>query len=192
MLKILGAGLPRTGTRTLYAALRILGYKAIHHTPTRMPLFPSGAERALVSAAYADVDAVTDCPAALYWQELLSDNSELQIILTTRDVHTWWQSIKWHTYKIRQSADMEHIRYTDAMHGLLFGVAQPCEYWWKRRFIEHHHAVRSTVPSGRLLVLDIVGGDKWDVLCPFLGVKEPDTEWPWLNKREPQNTRDAI
>ena len=71
-----------------------------------------------------------------------------------------------------------------AAHSLLFGVPQPQEYWWKRRYREHNDAVRRTVSPDSLLVMDIAGGDKWDVLCPFLGVEEPDVEWPWENKKD--------
>lgn len=180
MLKILGAGLPRTGTASLCEALKILGFTAIHHAPDRMPLFPYHSNHLPVEC-YANVDAVTDAPAAMYWRELYK-HYRCKVILTVRDPDTWWESIKRHANQIRTSHDIEHIRYTEALHSLLFGVPQPCEYWYKRRLREHNDMVLGEVRHRDLLIMDIVGGDKWDVLCPFLQVEEPEAKWPWKNK----------
>ena len=190
MLKILGAGLPRTGTRTLCEALTILGYNTIHDDWKRLPMFPYVShDSPFQVTAYNDVDAAADCPAALYWEEV-SAAYECKVILTVRDADTWWESIKWHAEQIRQSENIQHSLFTDLLHSLLFGVAQPHEYWWKRRFAEHNLLVQVAMAvdqrmkgGNRLLVMDISAGDKWDKLCPFLGVEEPGVEWPWKNKR---------
>jgi len=177
-MKILGAGLPRTGTATLCEALRVLGFNAVHHEPDMMPLYPDASTD---WRAYDFVDAVTDAPAAMYWRELRRAYN-CKVILTVREPASWWESIKRHANKIRTSEDIEHIRYTEALHSLLFGSPQPCEYWYKRRLLEHNAFVKGGIPADELLVMDIVGGDKWDVLCPFLEVDEPGEEWPWENK----------
>ncbi len=180
MLKILGAGLPRTGTATLCEALRILGFNAIHHEPDRLPLYPDELTNWRV---YDFVDAVTDAPAAMYWRELRRAYG-CKVILTVRDSATWWESIKRHANHIRTGENIEHIQYTEALHSLLFGCGQPNEYWYKRKLAEHNAFVRGTVPADDLLVMDIARGDKWDVLCPFLGEDEPGEEWPWANKAQ--------
>ena len=179
-MKILGAGLPRTGTATLCEALRILGYNAVHHEPEMLPLYP---DETTDWRAYDYVEAVTDAPAAIYWRELTREYRP-KVILTIRETSEWWESIKRHANQIRTGADIEHIRYTEALHSLLFGSPQPCEYWYKRRFWEHNAMVRSTIKHPDLLVMDIVGGDKWDKLCPFLGIEDEPSgeEWPWKNK----------
>jgi squalene cyclase len=184
-MKIIGAGLPRTGTATLAAALRILGFDAIHHAPERLPLYPPAHPTPRYWQAYDDVDAVTDIPAAYWYQELIYAYPEAKLILTVRDADTWWESIKAHAYALRQSEDVDGTLYTDALHAMVYGSACPSEYLWKRRVYEHIVAVRQFARTlevpGR--VLDISAGDKWDVLCPFLGVAEPDVEFPWENKR---------
>lgn len=171
--------MPRTGTRTLSEALRILGFDAMHEHRARLPLIPIGPPNVRV---FDDVDAVADCPAVLYWERIAA-TYQPKVILTVRELGSWWESIKHHTNQIRTGDDLRHIRYTDALHTLLFGIAQPCKYWWQRRCREHNNAVRGGIAGGQLLVMDIVAGDKWDVLCPFLGVEEPDAEWPWENKK---------
>ena len=181
MLKILGAGLPRTGTKTLCEALRMLRFNAIHHEPKRLRLFTALPIPQHV-AVYDNVDAVLDCPAAMYWREIYQ-HYKCKVILTSREPADWWESIKWHTNQIRSSDNMSHIRYTDDLHGLLFGVATPHEYWWRRRYEEHNQAVRDAIPSEDLLEMDIVAGDKWDNLCEFLDVPKPDAEFPWEHRR---------
>ncbi len=181
MLKILGAGLPRTGTKSLCSALGILGYNAVHHQRGEVPLFPDRAiTRGWISQHFDGIDAATDCPAAMYWREICLWR-ECKVILTVRDIDGWWESIKRHANTIRVGADMAHIQYTDTLHSLLFGCAQPHEYWWKRRYVDHNEAIRDCC-SNNLLMMDIVAGDKWETLCPFLGVDEPNIEWPWENR----------
>lgn len=169
--------MPRTGTRTLCDALTILGYKTVHN-PRDLPLFPDPLES---FRAYAVTDAIADGPAILYWAELAA-YYQCKVILTVRNVDTWWESIKRHTNTIRTGEQMEHIAYADAFHGLLFGTPQPCRYWWQRRFEEHNERVKAMIAADSLLVMDIVGGDKWETLCPFLGKPQSKEEWPWRNK----------
>jgi hypothetical protein len=180
MLKILGAGLPRTGTATLCEALRVLGFNTVHHAPDRLPLFPP---LGLTWKRYDYCEAVTDAPASMYWRELRRAYG-CKIILTVREPDNWWESIKWHANQIRTGENIEHIRYTETLHSLLFGCPMPSEYWYKRRFAEHNAFIKGTVPKDELLVMDIVGGDKWERLCPFLGVEVPNEEWPWRNRKQ--------
>lgn len=178
MLKVLGVGLPRTGTATLAEALAILGFEASHDRDTSFPLWP-------VVPSDITAEAEVGFPVALYWPRLVEANPDCKVILTTRDIDTWWESIKWHINKIHASAALPHIHYSDLLHCLLFGSAYPHGYWYKWRFQEWNKSVLSYMDRNchRLLVLDIVAGDKWDKVCPFLGVEEPDAEWPWLNKK---------
>jgi hypothetical protein len=118
-----------------------------------------------------------------YQTEILEASPGCKAILTVRNEESWWESIKWHINTIHQSANLQHIYYSDLLHCLLFGTAYPHKYWYTRRAHEWNLRVCETVTSTHLLVLNIVGGDKWHKLCPFLGVDVPDAEWPWLNKK---------
>ena len=181
MLKILGVGLPRTGTASLCEALRILRYNAIHHEPERLDLNSLTVDS---FRCYDDVDAVTDAPACSFYRELACEHRELRYILTMRDEESWWESIKSHINRIHASADLAHIHYSDQLHSWLFGDPYPNEFLYRKRFREHNEQVKQDIPLGcDLLTMDIHAGDKWDKLCLFLGVPEPDTEFPWLNKK---------
>ncbi|KKN79763.1 hypothetical protein LCGC14_0336180 [marine sediment metagenome] len=185
-LKIIGIGMPRTGTASLCEALRILGYNAIHHAPERIDLDTVNADT--FAGLYDDVDAAVDMPAAFFHREIGQAYAGLGVkfILTTRDTDEWWESIKFHANKIRVSADVSHIRYTDRLHQLLFGCAEPHEFLWKRRFVDW---ATEGIPYfswdlARVLCIDISAGDKWEPLCRFLGKPIPDVEFPWRNKKE--------
>ena len=179
MLEILGVGLPRTGTSSLAEALRILGYNAIHHAPERIDL--ATVDQAAL-AAYNDVDAVTDAPAAYFWSELLDHYPRLRLILTIRDPDRWWESIAHHSWKIYGSHDEAHVRYTRHLHGLLFGTPNINRFLWQKRFTEHNIAVMATAPRHQLLTLDMTDGMDWEPLCEFLGAEAPDTPFPWRNR----------
>ncbi len=183
-LKILGVGMPRTGTASLCEALRILGYNAIHHAPERIDLDTVNADS--FKGVYDDVDAVLDMPAAYFWREILETygSDDVKIILTVRNEHTWWESIKFHAHKIRVSDDIKHIRYTDQLHRFLFGAAEPQEYMWKRAYCEWNRELDprcAADPNG--LVLDICGGDKWEPICEFLDKPIPKEQFPWNNQK---------
>jgi len=182
MLKILGVGLPRTGTATLAEALRILGFNTLHHAPERLNLdnltFDS-------FRCYDDVDAVVDVPAAHFFENILANNPACKAILTVRHTGRWWESIKWHIDKIHLSADVGHIRQADRLHSLLFGSPWPEEFLYKKAFERHNVCAKKWLVDACVpfLRMDIEAGDKWAKLCSFLGVEEPDAEWPWLNRK---------
>lgn len=186
MLKIMGVGMPRTGTASLAAALRILGFNTLHHAPERLDLDTL----ALVGGSfrgYDDVDAVVDMPAAYFYPEIGMAYGVQKYILTTRDTDDWWESIKAHANRIRVSADQKHIRYSDRLHALLFGTHAPHEFLWKRRYrdwgTDTFLELSGRFGRGAVLDMDITTGDNWIRLCPFLGVPEPDVEFPWENRR---------
>jgi len=182
MLKIVGAGLPRTGTASLAAALEILGYETLHHAPERLPLDDLALDMA---RSYDDVEAVLDAPACAFWQEI-AGAYRCKVILTRRDVRQWYQSIAWHHNQIMTGGDAGHVYYTRRLHALLFGSEHPQPWLWQARFRQHNHAavLSSMVKDGNLLIMNICdGGDKWDVLCPFLGIDKPACSWPWKNKK---------
>jgi hypothetical protein len=175
--------MPRTGTASLSEALGILGFNAIHHRPERLDLDTLGPDSFRV---YDDVDAVVDMPAAFFYREIGRRGVEKYILTVRCDVDAWWESMKAHANTIRCSADQGHIRYSERLHGLLFGWPVPHEFLWKRRALEWDQNVYTDLRDlgrERFLVVDICAGDKWEKLCPFLDVPVPNVEFPWKNKK---------
>ncbi len=97
-MKILGVGLSRTGTSSLNEALKILGFNSIHWEQ-QAPIMDDivmGVTKNPNFKRFDHVDAVVDIPAAHYYKEIYNAYPELLFILTTRNIDSWFQSVKWH------------------------------------------------------------------------------------------------
>jgi hypothetical protein len=85
MLKVIGAGLSRTGTLSLCRALQTLGLSCLHFDQQRLNDVVEGRALNPNFRRYDDVDAVVDLPAALFYRELLQAYPESKVILTVRN-----------------------------------------------------------------------------------------------------------
>jgi len=178
MLKILGVGLPRTGTNSMCEALRILGYNAIHHAPERIPLdINLGRD----FAVYNDVDAVLDAPACYFQRELTQVYQPLKYILTVRDDKDWWESIRAHSVRILEQGDEQHVAYTKRLHAMLFGCEIPHRWLYLRAYRRHNQQMWELLPKPQTLTIDVTR-EGWEPLCRFLGREVPDAPFPWNNR----------
>lgn len=181
MLQIIGAGMPRTGTRTLWAALREMGLEAIHHSPARFNL-----DRPHFRV-YDDVDAVCDAPACYWWRELAQAYPEAKVILTVRDEDTWWASMLRHAQQLHQRQDDPRVRYTHRIHTLLFGTPWPNEAIWRKQYREHNAMCHLTCPAP-LMIVDwsrLSPVEAWESLGEFVGREPPSRPFPWLHRSCP-------
>ena len=90
-MKIICAGLSKTGTKTLAKALRILGYTVYDyfehesfHANEWLAILCEGKDPDFI-AMYRDVDAVTDLPAADWFQKIFEAFPHAKVILSLRD-----------------------------------------------------------------------------------------------------------
>ena len=95
-MKVICAGLSKTGTTSLGNALRVLGYK-VYDFPEHADIHGNewlaiyrGEKTADFASMYEAVDAVTDLPAAFWYQEILEAFPDAKIILTVRDNDEVW------------------------------------------------------------------------------------------------------
>ncbi len=204
-MKVLGVGLSRTGTTSLHQALQILGYKSIHFDRIRLNDIIDGSNPAPNFRRYDDVDAVVDLPAAYFYRELLQVYPDCKAILTLRDVDSWWRSTRLHfndrfpvkpsafrtlalktLYRLRlRQSDFDGQLFRARMRTIVYGSAYASKDSYVKAFIEHNERVQSEVPAERLLVMRVIDGEGWEVLCPFLGVPIPDVPFPHLNRASP-------
>lgn len=80
-MKIIVASYPKTGTKSLNAALTFLGYKvfdfmehAVYHNREWMEILLNGDRKRIVKLfrrMYENIDVVIDLPAFFYWKEIL-------------------------------------------------------------------------------------------------------------------------
>lgn len=91
-MKVIVASLPKTGTKTIAACLRELGYnvhdildQCEHHTPEWEKILDEGATTELFREMYKDVDAVTDVPASGLWEEISKAFPEAKVNTLTNN-----------------------------------------------------------------------------------------------------------
>jgi hypothetical protein len=209
MLRVIGAGLPRTGTSSMKAALERLGFGPCYHM-FEIITHPEQAERWRPVGSGGPVDwervlagyqSTQDWPASAFWRELAEAYPRAKVVLTVRDPRRWYASFR---ALLSQSPDvnlpedapaaahafvttMARLRPTlDRIGRATFGSdwsldqGPPEEERAIAAYHRHLAAVRESLPAERLLVFDVREG--WDPLCAFLGVEAPAGEpFPHLN-----------
>lgn len=170
-------GFQKTGTTSLGAALKRLGYTvaSVYGRDLSLEtLRASYVARGLETAAR--YDAVEDMPWPLMFRELDAAFPGSRFILTHRASDRWLASIR------------DHFGANpDVMQQLTYGEDAPAPLGCEERYVEvyerHNAAVRAYFADrpGDLLEMDLSSGDGWEKLCPFLGATAPDEPFPRIN-----------
>jgi hypothetical protein len=186
--KIFGIGFYKTGTTTLYAALRTLGYHTVNgDKPGSYPGADDGATMIQQIDAgdfrlptFEMFDAFTDNPYFRIWREIYALYPDARYILTVRDEDAWIAScVKFFRHR--------RIR---PMRVWLFGPhANPARdaasrQAWLDAYRAHNAAVRAHFASRpqQFLEFDPTRETSWERLCEFLGAPVPeDRPWPHAN-----------
>lgn len=164
--KVFGIGLSKTGTNSLNEALRLLGYRAEH--------FFFDLDR------IEQLDAATDTPIARAYLELDRKYPGSKFILTLRDLPSWLESCRRQFTAVHTRRERRDLRLD------VYGVPAFEEGPFRRAYHAHRAEVRGYFRGRRrdYLEMDIIAGDGWEKLCPFLGQRVPDHPFPHLNPRE--------
>ncbi len=194
-LKVIGAGLPRTGTHSQQVALEyLLGGKCYHMREIPGHPFDLGESwnHALTGDA-VDWDglldgyiASADWPASMFWHEFSQMNPDALVLLSVRDsAETWWQSVNETILpyaRMAQSPDWTEGRGLLTLLERFTGTTQWDDPGILMSAYEQHNAeVRGMAPTGRLLEWRAAEG--WEPLCHALGLPIPDLPFPWTNQR---------
>jgi hypothetical protein len=195
-LKVIGAGVGRTGTYSLKLAINQLEFGPCHHMeevlhnmPVQVPLWSAAAAgEPDWSQIYKGYDSAVDWPTACFFRELLREYPSAKFILTERDPERWADSFGATIYTLlagKDEAPEEMRAWLDmasdviAKTGFPPGLDQDALV---NAFIAHTDAVKETIPASQLLVFEVRQG--WEPLCDFLGAPIPATEFPRTNHRE--------
>jgi hypothetical protein len=195
-LELIGAGLGRTGTLSLKAALERLGCGPCYHmieilrAPERGRLWlepaPDGSRD--WDAIFRGYRATVDWPAAAFWRELAERHPEAKVLLSLRDADRWHESVMntihpVMTQPLPADAPAPLRDFHRMVHELIFertfGGRLADRAHAKRIYEAHNRAVVEAIPAPRLLVYR--PGDGWEPLCRFLEVPVPDESFPRLN-----------
>jgi hypothetical protein len=180
--KIVGIGLPKTGTTSLGYCFRRLGFK---HRTYDMHLAAEVKQNRLENtlAEAAKFEAFEDWPWFSIYRDLDQAFPNSKFILTLRkDTETYVNSLKGHH-------DREGIRRPDFVKPpwweIVFEV-EPSDWDYEKsaqRYERHNREVLQYF-DGRvgkdLLVVCWENGDGWDKLCSFLNKRTPDEPFPHL------------
>ncbi len=171
--KVFGIGFHKTGTSSLAAALRILGYRVTGPDGVGNPDI---AETALPMALKLarKFDAFQDNPWPILFREMDAAFPGSRFVLTVRDLDQWYASALGH-FGERSTPMREWI----------YGAGSPAGN--RERYLSRHEkhmrdvAEYFTDRPGDLLVLRITEGEGWEQLCPFLGYPLPQAAFPHSN-----------
>ena len=201
-LKIIGAGLGRTGTLSLKAALEALGFSKCYHmtevfaNPGHVEVWDAAARGEPVDweALFQGYQATVDWPGCNFYQDYLRLYPGAKVILTVRDPDRWYDSARQTIYYVMDAFPRWVIPFVPRMRRLwrmldrliwagMFGGRFQDRSHAIEVFNRHNEEVRRVVPADRLLVYEVKEG--WGPLCSFLGVPVPEGKpFPHLNDTE--------
>ena len=196
-LRVVGAGLGRTGTASLKRALEELLDAPCYHMaevfqhPEHVPHWHAAARGEMPDwqALLRDYRAAVDWPAAAFWRELSAANPDAVVLLSVRDPEAWWRSASETIFPTSRQVNGEWREMIDAIFSARFTMALDDRDACIAAFNAHVEEVRASVPDERLLVWQ--ASDGWEPLCERLGVPVPAAPFPRTNTREEFLARNA-
>ena len=188
--KIFCLGLSKTGTTSLHRAFLELGLKSIHHGP------PNSKTIAELKQGHdaiskqirqckqqgepllkyiAEYDAYCDIGGIIYDFELLDRQyPNSKFIYTDRQIDDWIDSMIRHVRR-----NIENVRQN--LYQTNFVKIE--EERWRRNKITYSNRVKAYFQERQddLLLMNIIEGDGYEKLCPFLGLDIPNRSFPRKN-----------
>lgn len=195
-LKVIGAGVGRTGTYSLKLAINQLGLGPCHHMeevlhnmPLQVPLWSAAtAGKPDWQKIYDGYASAVDWPTACFFRELLAAYPTARFVLTRRDPQRWADSFGATIYKLlagRHEAPPEMRAWLEMASDVIASTGFPPGLdrdGLVQAFEAHNAAVQETIPPDQLLVFAVRDG--WEPLCEFLGLPVPPGDFPRTNHRE--------
>ncbi len=192
-LRVVGAGLGRTGTHSLKLALeQLLGAPCYHmleviNRPDQAEAWARALREEPDWASFlGDYVATVDWPAAAFWPELSRFAPDAVVVLSVRDPEAWWASASQTIFSVlARGANPDDPGAVAELAMITTLLEQRFTPGWRDRqeairAYEHHNAtVRASVAPARLV--EWRPGDGWGPLCRALGVDTPTEPFPHVN-----------
>lgn len=180
--KVFGIGLNKTGTSTLGACLRTLGFNHLYDVQ-RLSKFHFDGDHASLFNIVDQYDSFEDWPIPLIYKELNDRYGDDALFILTERItpEAWVNSLSRHAKRI----NFEGAR---ALRTKIYGYEGPDGHEDEHiAFYNRHNAevvdyFKERGEQDRLVTLCWEKGDDWDTLCGFLGVKKPWVKFPHVNK----------
>jgi hypothetical protein len=190
--KVFGIGFYKTGTTSLCAALRVLGYRTVNGD--KLGEYPGADDGAtllkqiqagdLRLPTFAMFDAFTDNPYFHLWREIHARYPRAKYILTVREERAWLDSCA-RFYRNRRVRPMRVWMFGPHANP---GRDEASRQAWLEAYRAHNAAVRAhfaTQPPGCFFEFDPTREREWGPLCAFLGRPVPTQPWPHANLTRP-------
>ncbi len=208
-MRVIGAGLPRTGTLTQKLALERLGLGPCYHwvdvladLDREVALWNSALDgRGPWEEVFEGYGSTVDWPGGYFYRELMDVYPEAKVLLSVRDPQAWERSFRETIWtmshgeslmpllsRARAEVDPRWHRYLALVDRMFWGEqgtfaaghSEPEQLI--EQMIAHNEQVERDVPRERLLVWEVAEG--WEPLCGFLEVDVPAEPLPHANDRE--------
>lgn len=194
-LKIIGAGVGRTGTYSLTGALNQLGLgptyhmtEVMAHMPVQLPLWQATLKGKTDWAnIYKGYASAVDWPTSGFTSELHKAYPDAKFILTVRSPESWAASFSETIYALCAAKDQAppHMQaWLDMAIAVIDKSGFPAGLdvaQLAKAFTAHNEAVKATIPAKNLLVYEVAQG--WEPLCKFLDKPVPTEAFPKTNDR---------
>ena len=195
--RVIGAGLPRTGTSSLKQGLeRLLDGRCYHMFELMQRNEEDGVrwvqalegDRSKLAAVLDGWAAAVDWPASVLWREMAEEFPDALVLLSHRgSADTWWASADatvWEAMRRTESGDDEIIQLFNRLMRRNAGLPQ--DGWddpaiAKAWYDDHYAEVVATIPTDRLVIWQ--PSDGWEPLCSALGVDVPDEPFGHHNSK---------
>lgn len=204
-MRLIGAGLPRTGTLSQKVALEMLGLAPCYHMVNVLGDLDEARlwRRALEGEGPWDeifdgYPATVDWPGSYHYKELVEHYPDAKVLLSVRDADSWERSMRDTIWGIfygdilirdlsyaRSRVDDQWRSYIELMEemwahsGLIDSGSGTTSESMKAAMERFNEEVQQTVPADRLLVWS--PGDGWEPLAEFLELPVPEAPFPHLN-----------
>ena len=195
-LQVIGAGLGRTGTKSLQLALNQLELGPCYHMhevaqslPVSVPLWLSALRgQADWETIFKGYQSAVDWPTAGFYRELHAAYPSAKFILTVRSPESWAESFSETIYKLLAGGDQAPTAmkpWVDMANGVVAKSGFPIGLdvaGLAKAFMAHTDGVKAAIPADQLLVYEVKDG--WGPLCAFLGKAAPAEPFPDTNSLE--------
>ena len=192
--KVFCIGLNKTGTTSLNVALKILGFNSVHYIHNGKNIKNLIEDNYLkgldIMKGLEGVDAILDWNREPHQFEIVKKLDEQypnsKFIFTVRALESWLDSREKHVLRNQSNKRLNpkaNITWLTVDRDL-----------WTKEYLEYTNNIKAhfTNRDSSILFIDIIKGDGWELLCPFLDLPIPNEPFPKVFLSEKVSTQQRI
>jgi hypothetical protein len=186
-VKLVGAGVGRTGTMSLQRALeRLLGQPCYHmlevfRRPPDVAIWHRAVQGQMPDwhSLFEGYGAAVDWPVASFWKEISTAFPDAVVLLSLRNPESWWESANATIFQSMAKLDNDWRRMIEDLFRTRFSASLTDKAVCIEAYKKHVADVREHAPRERLV--EWHPRDGWAPLCAALKLSVPDEPFPHEN-----------